>query len=859
MAMLATILSVRSIDCVRISVWCTAVLCILPFAVCSVDIPILFPGAAVQNSTANGQRLVYLGGALRGRQAVFQVALPKRGNRDESLQFQRVAVTTCSPYTSLDTVLFLFNKNPIKTSNGPAPTFLDSNDNDCGEQSTIEFTLSSASPFFVLLTGYGSSEGPYEIRVISLPKTPTDIIPWGLDRIDQRSLPLNGQFSVQQGGKDVSVYILDSGVRITHSEFQQVQSGRSRAHFGTDVVNRLHQSVDVSGHGTHVAGIVAGKTYGVAKEATIVSVRVLDRDGNGHVSHLLEGLQWTMTHVREKNPPAALVVMSVSTRRNKILNDAVDGIIKSGLAVVTAAGNAGNDSCAYSPASATSAITVAASNINDSRSSFSNFGGCINLYAPGENIVSAWHTGDDSTRDLSGTSAACPYVAGTAAVLLAENPSLTPFDVSAVLYTTATKSVVQQNETIVNDASLNKDGSFHSNNRLIYVRSVPVVLNDSQPSGGYMFLYVIFEIRSEKFDLSTCELPERGHQLLLLMTDLLTPKEHMKPNVTMRLCCFEYTSAGCDTGRLWNLTRLVIRLETKAIHADAVFNMLSDFSSSTKTLTLIGSTLQANVKVLAEPWVVDAKGRKYWAAPSLMNVPEGLSTTRTVFLVTGIGCAILLLVFLAGICMCLEKERRLRAKKQHFEKMATAFEDSQMKQSNVMSLQIEVLNSYQEGIRRVNSEVQGDMLLHVTPSGSLPTPQVLNRTKNLNTGSFASLGILKGKLSSLFEGISSPTHRSPSALTTENSPGRGTQLVSRLNTGLRRTPSASYESSLARTRGENQRNRSPTMSGRSLMRTGVVRILSFGPGHGGIAQPASPSTPYPDFNSKQKDDTRTGR
>jgi subtilisin family serine protease len=255
---------------------------------------------------------------------------------------------------------------------------------------------------------------------------------WGLDRIDQRTLPLNGTYSAPNTASTVVAYVVDTGVYGAHSEF----TGRVAA--GFDAVSGSDGRSDCNGHGTHVAGTIAGTTYGVAKSARVVPVRVLDCTGSGSVSGVIAGLDWIA-----KNRPSgqrAVVNMSLGTASVvSSLDSAVASLVASGVSVVVAAGNSATDACTSSPARVASAITVGATTTADSRASFSNFGSCLDLFAPGSNITSARAGGGSTT--LSGTSMAAPHVAGVAALLL-ESAALSPTDLSARLSANATPDVV---------------------------------------------------------------------------------------------------------------------------------------------------------------------------------------------------------------------------------------------------------------------------------------------------------------------------------------------------------------------------------------------------------------------------------
>ncbi|MCP9986624.1 MULTISPECIES: S8 family peptidase [Streptomyces] len=270
---------------------------------------------------------------------------------------------------------------------------------------------------------------------------------WGLDRLDQRALPLDRSYTYPEpGGQGVTAYIIDTGVRISHSDFG------GRAFNGFDAVDNDNVAQDGNGHGTHVAGTVAGTAYGVAKKAKIVGVRVLNNQGSGTTAGVVAGIDW----VTRNAVKPAVANMSLGGGVDSTLDQAVRNSIASGVTYTLAAGNDNKDASTSSPARVTEAITVGSTTNTDARSSFSNYGSVLDVFAPGSSITSAWHTGDTATNTISGTSMAAPHVAGAAALYLANNPSATPAQVSSALTSAATSGVVTNPGT-------------GSPNRLLYV------------------------------------------------------------------------------------------------------------------------------------------------------------------------------------------------------------------------------------------------------------------------------------------------------------------------------------------------------------------------------------------------------
>ncbi|MFD6874959.1 MULTISPECIES: S8 family serine peptidase [unclassified Streptomyces] len=256
---------------------------------------------------------------------------------------------------------------------------------------------------------------------------------WGLDRIDQRALPLNQSFShPDQAGEGVTAYIIDTGVRISHSDFG------GRASDGFDAIDKDNTAQDGNGHGTHVAGTVAGSLYGVAKKAAIVGIRVLDDSGSGTVAQVVAGIDW----VTQNAVKPAVANMSLGGRANSALDTAVRNSIASGITYAVAAGNESTDASTRSPARVVEALTVGATNSSDGKASYSNFGNILDVFAPGSSIVSAWNSDDHASEEISGTSMAAPHVTGAAALHLSQHPRSTPAEVAEGLVAAATPDVV---------------------------------------------------------------------------------------------------------------------------------------------------------------------------------------------------------------------------------------------------------------------------------------------------------------------------------------------------------------------------------------------------------------------------------
>lgn len=270
---------------------------------------------------------------------------------------------------------------------------------------------------------------------------------WGIDRVDQSALPLSGTYTYSNTGTGVRAYIIDTGIRTTHTDFG------GRAESGYDAVDG-GTADDCNGHGTHVAGTVGGSTYGVAKGVSLVAVRVLNCSGSGTWSGVIAGIDW-VTRTHAAGDPA-VSNLSLGGGANLSVDTAVRNMIADGVATAVAAGN-GNaggraqDACKYSPARVAEAMTIGATDRTDKKASWSNYGNCVDWFAPGVGITSAWHTSISATNTISGTSMATPHTAGVAALYLQSNPGATAQVVRDALSANTTKGIVTGSKTVNNN------------------------------------------------------------------------------------------------------------------------------------------------------------------------------------------------------------------------------------------------------------------------------------------------------------------------------------------------------------------------------------------------------------------------
>lgn len=267
---------------------------------------------------------------------------------------------------------------------------------------------------------------------------------WGLDRVDQRHLPLSSAFNFTRTGSGVRAYVIDTGLRPSHADF----GGRAVSNVdfvdpGNPTGGYFNYGKDCNGHGTHVGATIGGSTYGIAKAVSLVGVRVLDCEGSGLTSEIIAGVDWVTSNAARP----AVVNMSLGGGASTALDDAVRRSVGRGLSYVVAAGNSGRKACYYSPARVPEVMTISASDGGDRKPSWANYGSCVDWFSPGASITSAWHTTDSAVNTISGTSMAAPHTAGVVALYLQSNPSASPSTVRGALYNKATKSRISYSGT----------------------------------------------------------------------------------------------------------------------------------------------------------------------------------------------------------------------------------------------------------------------------------------------------------------------------------------------------------------------------------------------------------------------------
>ncbi|MEV1047834.1 S8 family peptidase [Streptomyces sp. NPDC049916] len=332
-------------------------------------------------------------------------------------------IVTLKPELSPDTVLKEFGLSPMFTYGNALHGF-------AATLTATELEAVRAVPG-VLAVEENAEVAVEAPRAGSLLRAPA--AGWGTDRIDQRTLPLDDTFTTKATGRGVKVYVVDTGIDAAHSEFG------GRVVNGYDSVGDGRDGMDCNGHGTHVAGTAGGAVSGVAEDASLVNVRVLDCRGRGTWAGILAGFDWAAKDAASGGTPAVLNA-SLGGARSRAVDAAVEAVADAGVLPVVAAGNDDRDACDVSPAAADGVVTVGASDRQDRETAFSNWGPCLALYAPGADIVSARLGG--GTESLNGTSMASPHVAGVAALYKQENPSASPAAVARWLTGTATPDVL---------------------------------------------------------------------------------------------------------------------------------------------------------------------------------------------------------------------------------------------------------------------------------------------------------------------------------------------------------------------------------------------------------------------------------
>lgn len=402
---------------------------------------------------------------------------------------------------------------------------------------------------------------------------------WGLDRVDQRNLPLDTFYNYSTDASNVTAYIIDTGIRTTHGQFG------GRASDGYDAIDGSLPAADCNGHGTHVAGTVGGSGYGVAKGVKLKAVRVLDCAGSGTWTQVINGVNW----VAANRVLPAVANMSLGGSYYAPLNTAVQGAIGAGVTFAIAAGNSNANACSYSPASTANAITVGATTSADARASYSNYGTCLDIFAPGSSITSAWYTSDTATNTISGTSMATPHVAGAAALYLASNPAATPAQVATAL---------------INASTLNKVTSpgTGSPNRLLYTGAIgpadttPPTATLTAPTAGQTLSGTAVTLSANATDNVAVAKVEFYAGSTLIGTDTTTPYSVAWNSTNIANGSYSFTAKATDTAGNTKTSTAVVATVSNAVTACSTTSQLvlnpgfeSGAASWTATAGVIGA------------------------------------------------------------------------------------------------------------------------------------------------------------------------------------------------------------------------------------------------------------------------------
>lgn len=574
-------------------------------------------------------------------------------------------MSTCDG-SEFDTYLVLFDRDPndfiaktnenrtiVQNATAIAESANDILCDESNDHAALFVTLNKGT-YYVLLTGDGAAHGKFNLTLSGTPKFETTISPWHLDRIDQRDLPMNNEYSVTNPAEDILVYLIDSGVNIDHEEFE----GRVRV--GYDFVRYTEAGTpDCTGHGTHLAGLIAGKTYGVAKKASIVSLRVYDCSNRASVTAIVNALHWVLAHSKSScflNRCVVALMVANHREPSSVMESVLEGFVQRQIPVIVPAGNHDDgighegDACDVFPAAKyPEFLVVGATSRTDGRASFSNGGPCVDLYAPGVGITSAWHSSNNAVASMSGTTQASAIVAGVTAVLLSINNGLSAPVAQDFLSSVSTPNVV---------TSMPED----ANSRLVYVRSVPT---DRQriPQEGFVLLRL-----TVKANFTSCG---DGDPRLKLFRETLS--EITKVNVNNIEVACEPIEPVNSRAIAWNFTdsraklmMLSLRQRKQAFNIEVVLTVTERKVSSAfvrlerkveSEKEDFEETVVFGFEVTNMPWAIDSREIVYWGAPTfVVTETEG----RNVGIIIAIVMAVILVICVIGVTAWLWHRRITR-------------------------------------------------------------------------------------------------------------------------------------------------------------------------------------------------------
>lgn len=547
----------------------------------------------------------------KGGQNILQLEVPDEQGKTN------LEISTCIG-SDFDTFVALLNDNPINTSD--AVVISESgNDIACLSGRNKAFLSTSVQPgtYYIVVTGNAAEEGIFNITVIGSKATPTPV-PWGLDRIDQRNLPLNSQYSVRQSGENVWIYVVDSGIHASHEEFE------GRVQEGYDFVNNERDSAaDCTGHGTHVAGIIAGRNFGVAPKSKIISIRVFGCDNKAKSSALIDAIGWILVDSKVKSRENVIVTLMFSTSAGEstILGTTIRGLVRSGIPVIVPAGNNAASTCGFYPGSIDDFLTVGSTDSSDDLSTFSNSGNCTNIYAPGTAITSSWHTSENAYRTLSGTAQAAAHMVGVVANLMSLNSNIKSGTVNNILESISTKNIV--GKVPANDTT-----------RFGFVRSVPNFTGKPPPKLR-VFLFTVLGVA-----LPACDASSAG---ISSMRNTITKILSVKASKLTVTCSSGLTRMARVEGK-----GVELRVEIPERMAASTFAVLEKALGPDKKST--EDSLGYPFTIIEQPWAVDSTPLVFWGAPSFANADSNpLSTGAVAGAVVGALCLVTILVALLWI------------------------------------------------------------------------------------------------------------------------------------------------------------------------------------------------------------------
>lgn len=530
----------------------------------------------------------------------------------------RVVISTCNG-SSFDTHLVLFDKLP--TSENVAVIGESANDVTCEEntnRATLAVTL-QPSEYYFILTGNENEHGAYQVSLTSaiVNSNEANIIPWYLDRVDQRKLPLDNRYRVTANPMTITVYLLSTGVNAEHEQLQD------RVQSGYDFVRNSNDTrIDCTGQGTHAASLIAGRDHGIVQNAVIIPLRVFDCNNVATVQNIVDAIYWILVHSQRNNLQSQSVItfmFSLPNSKADNMRSTMRQLVRQDIPTVVPAGDNATDACEFFPASEPSVLTVGAVDSTDMRPAFSNYGSCVDIYAPGVQVAAAWSTANNATFTLSGTSQAAAIATGAVVQLLSINPGISSTIVNSIISSVGTPSVVK---------NVNKNESAN----LLYIRTVPKSSAAPPPS---QFVSIFSVIQGK---VSSCA-PE-GKELSLLR-QVFAKKTAISESDVDAQCqpsenigVLRQTSAD-DVLEITNMVR--------ERDAGASFAVLEKALSEEKVMT--EQELGFEFDVVEMPWAVDSRGIVYWGAPSFpetqkWSVSAGITAAIifiVVFVASGIG------------------------------------------------------------------------------------------------------------------------------------------------------------------------------------------------------------------------------